>query len=279
MLLQRVATALVLLPLLLAAVWWAPTGWLYALFSGIGLLVAWEWSALMKWTDRPLRLAYLGIAAALLAGAWLLPQREALLPWLLGLAVAWWVAALALLSGFPENLARHPPKPAWMAPLGLLMMLSTMLSLARLHAMHDEGQPHDGAFKLLYVLFIVFCADTGAYFAGRAFGKHKLAPKVSPGKTVEGAAGGLLAVAAWALIAGVPVFGVHGIDAALLVVLSLLVAVISIVGDLVESMFKRVAGVKDSGTLLPGHGGVLDRVDSILAAAPTMVLGLLLTGL
>ncbi|HVT36793.1 MAG TPA: phosphatidate cytidylyltransferase [Nevskiaceae bacterium] len=278
MLLQRVVTALVLLPLLLAAVWWAPTPWLYALFCAVAMVMAWEWSALMKWTQPARRWSYLAISAVLLAAAWLIPQRELLLPWLLGLAALWWIAAVLILARYPDNFAQRPPADWWMAPLGVLMMLSTMLSLARLHAM-PAMHPHGGALKLLYFFFIVFCADTGAYFAGRAFGKHKLAPKVSPGKTVEGAIGGFALVALWAATAGVWVFDVHGADTALLVVLSLLVAVISIVGDLTESMFKRIAGVKDSGTILPGHGGILDRVDSILAAAPVMVLGLLLTGL
>ena len=273
MLLQRVLTVLVLLPLLLAAIWFAPTAWLYALFCAAGALMAWEWSALMGVDGKSGRWGYVALVVAVLAAVWLVPGRDQRLPWLLGAAVVWWLAAVALFPGFPQNLQSRRPGLLSMGLLGLLMVASTLLALASLHAMSD------GRYKLIYLFFVVFAADTGAYLAGRNFGKHKLAPNISPGKTVEGAIGGLLLCAAWALTAGTWVFHASGRDALLLMALTMAVAAISIVGDLVESMFKRVAGVKDSGNLLPGHGGILDRVDSILAAAPTMVLGLYLTGL
>ncbi|MDM4770944.1 phosphatidate cytidylyltransferase [Solimonas sp. SE-A11] len=273
MLAQRVATALVLLPLLLALVWYAPTSGLYGVLALVGLLMAWEWTGLMGWAAKARRWAYTVVCGLLLALAWLVPGRDALLPWLLAAAVLWWIYAVSLFRGFPGNLGKQQTSGLPMALLGLLLTVSTLLSLAYLH-----GLP-GGVWKLGYSLFIVFIADTGAYFAGRAFGRHKLAPNISPGKTVEGAAGGLLATAVWALTAGVHVFKAEGAQVALLLGLTLVVAVASIIGDLTESMFKRVAGIKDSGNILPGHGGILDRVDSILAAAPVMVLGLYLTGL
>jgi phosphatidate cytidylyltransferase len=275
MLLQRVATALILLPLLLAAVWYAPTHGLYALFGAVAVLMAWEWTALMGWGDFPLRRrGYCAAIAVLLAVVWLLPARERLAPWLLGAAGLWWLTAAALFPGFPGNLERHRPGPGAMGTLGALIIVSTVLALALLHGMQD------GALRLLYFFFVVFAADTGAYLAGRSLGRHKLAPNISPGKTVEGALGGLTLCAAWAGTAGLFVFQPDdGRAVALLVLLTLVVAVVSIVGDLTESMFKRMVGLKDSGSILPGHGGILDRVDSILAAAPVMVLGLYLTGL
>lgn len=273
MLAQRVATALVLLPLLLALVFLAPTHWLYAVLALVGMLMAWEWTGLMSWADKGRRWGYTLVCGLLLAGAWFVPQRELLLPGLLGLAVLWWLFALALFRRFPDNIGKQQTSGLPMALLGLLLTLSTLLSLAALHGMPD------GIKRLLYFLFIVFIADTGAYFAGRAFGKHKLAPSISPGKTIEGAVGGLVATAIWALTAGAWVFHTEGTQTALLLGLTLVVAVASIIGDLTESMFKRIAGIKDSGNILPGHGGILDRVDSILAGAPVMVLGLLLTGL
>ncbi|MFA5939405.1 MAG: phosphatidate cytidylyltransferase [Sinimarinibacterium sp.] len=270
MLIQRVVTALVLLPLLLGLVWFAPTPAVYGAFSLAGTLIAWEWSGLMPQLSRPARLAYVAVAAAVLAAAWWVPWREAGLPWLLGAACLWWLLAPLLFRGFPENLRRRPLGTSTMAALGLLLIVSTILSLAHLHAQAN------GALKLLFLLFLVFAADTGAFLAGRNFGRHKLAPAISPGKTVEGAVGGLALCAAWALTAGVYVFAVDGSQVIWLLGLSLVTAVASIVGDLVESMFKRISGIKDSGHILPGHGGVLDRVDSILAAAPVMVLGLAL---
>lgn len=273
MLLHRLLTALVLLPLLLGAIWLASTAQLYGLFCGVGALMAWEWTTLMGVGDRKWRWGYVALMVAVLAAAWWLPARERFLPGLLAAAVLWWGFAVTLFPGFPQNLQKRPPGVLAMSLLGLLMVSSTLLALAQLHAMDN------GIYKLMYMLFIVFAADTGAYLAGRNFGRHKLAPNISPGKTVEGAIGGLLLCAAWALIAGTYVFRTNGSQVWLLVGLTLVVAAVSIVGDLVESMFKRIAGVKDSGNLLPGHGGILDRVDSILAAAPTMVLGLYLTGL
>jgi phosphatidate cytidylyltransferase len=272
MLIQRVITALVLLPALLALVWFAPTSAVYAVFSLAGALIAWEWAGLMR-LSPPRRQAFATLAAGLLAVAWFTPLRDAALAILLVPTALWWLLAPLLFRGFPGNLQRRPIPPPLMGVLGLLLIVSTILSLTWLHALPD------GPLKLLFLLFLVFAADTGAFLAGRNFGRRKLAPAISPGKTIEGAIGGLLLCAAWALTGGLYAFGVSGAQLFWLAALSLLVAVASVVGDLVESMFKRLSGIKDSGSILPGHGGMLDRVDSILAAAPVMVLGLLLTGL
>lgn len=267
MLMQRVITALVLLPVLLGLIWFAPTPWLYAVLSGVGLLIAWEWGGLMNLaTQRSLRLLYVAACAVVLAAIWCMPARFRVD--LYAIATLWWLVAITLLPGFPENLQRQPIPKAVMGLIGLLLIGATLLALASLHAMPN------GALRLIFLLFLIFAADTGAYLAGRNFGKHKLAPNVSPGKTVEGAIGGLLLCAAWAVIAGAAVFEVSGWQLLMLMLLSLVVAVLSIVGDLTESMFKRIAGLKDSGNILPGHGGILDRADSLLAAAPVMVLGL-----
>lgn len=268
MLIQRVVTALVLLPLLLGLVWFAPTSVVYGVFSAAGLLIAWEWSGLMSLQSRPARIGFVVAVGAVLAAAWWSPLRSTWLPGLLAVACLWWLYAPSLFAGFPENLKQRPLRHMTMALLGMLLIVSTLLALARLHA-----QPN-GALRLLFVLFLVFAADTGAFLAGRSLGRRKLAPTISPGKTVEGAIGGLLLSGAWALTAGVYVFEVTGAQVLWLLALSMLAAAASIVGDLVESMFKRISGIKDSGHILPGHGGMLDRVDSILAAAPVMALGL-----
>lgn len=272
MLLQRLITALLLLPVLLAAIFFAPTPVFYALICIAGVIAAWEWAQLMPGCTAPRqRLVYAALVALVLAAAWWLPPPARL--GLMALAVLWWLMALVIFRGFPRNFERRRPGRLPMGVLGLLLLSSTMLALAQLHALES------GALIIGYSLFIVFAADVGAYLAGRNLGRHKLAPQISPGKTVEGAVGGLLLCAAWALTAGVYVFPVQGLQILLLLGLTLVVAVFSIIGDLTESMFKRVAGIKDSGNILPGHGGMLDRVDSILAAAPVMVLGLHLTGL
>ncbi|ULQ46119.1 phosphatidate cytidylyltransferase [Flagellatimonas centrodinii] len=273
MLLPRLLTALILLPLLLGLVWFAPTVWVYAVFAGVGGLAAREWAALCAWGRRPgAGVAYGGLVVGMLAVAWCLPARDQWLPWLLGLAALHWLAAVFWLRAGPTRLAALADSPL-SAVQGLLLLSTTMLACAHLHA-----QP-DGAVKLLFAFFLVFAADVGAYLAGRNLGRHKLAPAISPGKTLEGAVGGLVLCGLWALTAGVWIFAIQGWAAVGLVVLCLVVAAGSVVGDLLESAFKRAAGVKDSGQLLPGHGGVLDRVDSVVAALPLFTFGLMLMGL
>jgi phosphatidate cytidylyltransferase len=273
MLLQRVITALVLLPLVLGACWYAPPFWLYLIFGGAGLLGAWEWTAMMGLRSAAARWAYLLLTAAALAGAWLV---RAWWPWIAASSLAWWILAFFLIPGFPGNLQRHKPGVPALGLLGLVLLVPTILCLVTLR---DRPVP-EGPLRLIYVFLLVWAADVGAYLAGRNFGHNKLAPTVSPGKTREGALGGLLLCAVLAVTAGSYVFQPSGpAQLALIVALSLGVAALSIVGDLGISMFKRLSGLKDSGKLLPGHGGILDRIDSLLAAAPAMALGLYGLGL
>lgn len=273
MLIPRLLTALVLLPLLLSAIWFLPASALYAVFCAVGLLAAWEWSALMA-VPAPAagqRAAFVASSALLMAAAWGLREHAL---WVCALSAAWWLLALVILRGYPPNFERTRPGLPVMWAVGWVLLVPTMLALWMLRAMPD------GALRLFFLFFLVFAADTGAYLAGRSLGRRKLAPAISPGKTVEGFLGGLLLCALWALCAGPLVFRLETPgQIVLLVLLSLGVAMFTVVGDLIESLFKRAAGVKDSGHILPGHGGVLDRVDSILAGAPLMALGLVALGL
>lgn len=271
MLIQRVITALVLLPLLLAAIWYLPPPALYAVFCCAGLLAAWEWAGLMPQSNTRLRAGFTVLCAAAMVGAWY--SREYAM-WLSVIAAGWWLIAIVMLANYPQNFERSRPGRVLMSLIGLVLLVPTMLALASLHAMED------GALRLLFLFFLIFAADIGAYLAGRNLGRTKLAPSVSPGKTVEGMVGGLLLCAAWGVVAGTAVFRLSSLaEIGWVVLLSLIVAAVSVVGDLTESMFKRAAGVKDSGQLLPGHGGMLDRVDSVLAGAPVMALGLSLLNL
>lgn len=270
MLIPRILTAMVLLPLLLAAVWWMPGPWLYLVFAVFGTVGAWEWGGLMGLSDAYRRLLYAAITAVLFVGVWY--ARDGV-EWIAALGVLWWLLAIRLLLGFPDSVQRLMGHRGMLSLIGWLLLTPAVLSLWQLR----DGE--HGAVRLLYLFFLIFVADTGAYFSGRRYGKRKLAPTVSPGKTLEGLLGALACCAVWALTAGLWVFKPAGWDVLLLLLLSLLVAAVSVVGDLTESMFKRLAGVKDSGRLLPGHGGVLDRIDSLVAAAPLMVLGLQVTGL
>lgn len=272
MLLKRVITALILLPLVLGAIFFLSTPGLYAAFSLAALIGAWEWTALMGLQAPQRRYGYVALVAAALAAAWFATTEYHVGSWILGIGALWWFQTLNFLPGFPENFARKPWSTMKMGAAGLLMLVPAVLGLATLH-----GGRH-GIARIFFLFALVWLTDIGAYFVGRAFGRRKLAPNISPGKTIEGALGGFLA--AVPVIATAPwVFGFGRFDWTPLVLLCVVVIVVSILGDLTESLFKRLRGVKDSGTLLPGHGGVLDRIDSLLAAAPVLALGLDLFGI
>lgn len=274
MLLPRVLTALVLLPLLLGAIFGLATAPLFLVLSVIGVLAAWEWCAFMGVEAKPAKAAYCLLMAAGLAAGWWFTAGASNALWLAAASLVWWVFAVVLVVRFPRSFPAGPWSVARMAPLGLLLIVSTLITVAALH-----GQSN-GPWRLMFMLFIVFAADVGAYLVGRNYGKRKLAPAVSPGKSIEGALGGLVLVALWAAAAGSYVFRIESLgELALLIAVSVFTAAVSIIGDLTESLFKRLRGLKDSGSLLPGHGGFLDRIDSILAAAPVFTLGVTLLGL
>ncbi len=256
MLWQRVLTALVLAPAVLALIFLAPPLAVTAAFAAITLLAGWEWAHLARLETPVRRAPAMAVLALALAAWWYLPAWHG--PWL-GLALLWWFAAGVAVLFYPRGAARWNQPPLVLAS-GLIVLPTTFGALAAIHATH-------GPWSLLLLLFVVWAADIGAYFAGRAFGRRKLAPQVSPGKSWEGAAGGLVTALAIGMgtieASAFTHFGALPLAAAVLV----LIVVISIFGDLVESMLKRACGVKDSGGLLPGHGGVLDRIDSLLSTA------------
>jgi len=266
MLRTRVATALVLLGVLLVVLFWLPPLAGAGFFALVVLLGAWEWAAFAGLTRPLARLGYVLATLALGAVAWTATAGlEGWIVWMQGAAL-WWAGAFLWLC-----LAPHAVNRATAALAGLLVLVPAWVGLARLLAFDGTRQ---GAALLFFMLLVVWATDIGAYFAGRRFGRLKLAPAVSPNKTWEGVLGGTLlglvvalAGAAWFHAPRAPFVG-----------LGLAVVCTSMVGDLTESMFKRYAHVKDSGSLLPGHGGVLDRIDSITSAVPFFVLGLVWLG-
>ena len=254
----RVASALVLVAGLSGVLFFAPSSWTVGLLVLLLLGGAWEWSGFLQFRSLTPRLLYVALTGLWFIAASALAFRFGRLDLLLGIASLWWLWALVWVARAPAQGGR------WAAAIsGWFVLVPACVALLWIWVDQDYG-----LVWLLYVLLLVWAADTGAYFAGRAFGRHKLAPRVSPGKTWEGAAGGLVLVAVLAFFAA-PVLGAQR---PVLLAVSLVVACFSIVGDLTESLFKRHAGLKDSGRLIPGHGGVLDRVDSIMAAAPLMLL-------
>jgi phosphatidate cytidylyltransferase len=262
MLRTRVATALVLLGVLLVVLFRLPAAAGAGFFALVVLLGAWEWAAFAALTRPLARLGYVLVTAALGAVAWgATAGLEGWLVWMQGAALFWAGAFLWLC------LAPHAVNRATAALAGLLVLVPAWLGLARLLAVDGSGQ---GAALLFFMLLVVWATDIGAYFAGKRFGRLKLAPAVSPNKTWEGVVGGTL------LGLAVAVAGAYWFHAPRVPFIGLGLAVVgtSMVGDLTESMFKRHAQLKDSGSLLPGHGGVLDRIDSITSAVPFFVLGL-----
>ena len=253
MLRTRILTAAVLACILLAGLFLLSPPWAVLAFGMVFTIGAWEWAGFGALCGPAARVAYASGVALLLL--------------LLRAACVWWVIALLWLSTVP---ARHQPMLALVC--GLPVLVPAFIALARLQV--ATGSFASGPQIVLWLVLLVIAADVGAYFAGRRFGRRKLAPRVSPGKTLEGALGGiaLVSLIAWAGAAH------FGLPQPAVVAFGCVVGIFSIVGDLTESMFKRAAGLKDSGILLPGHGGLLDRIDSVTAAAPLYALGLFGTG-
>jgi phosphatidate cytidylyltransferase len=263
MLKTRLVTAAVLVALLLVVLFYLPAGAGIGFTAALVLLGAWEWAAFAGLTESNSRLLYTLAIAVACAYAWDETNQPQHWLVLMQLAAVWWAIAFAWLALRPTAVNRYAAALA-----GVVVLVPAWVGMGRLLKI-DEGASR-GEELFLFLLVLVWAADIGAFFAGKRFGRLKLAPRVSPNKTWEGVCGGVLlglAVAfAGALWFRYPVLP--------FVALCVAVVLASIVGDLTESMFKRFAGVKDSGTMLPGHGGVLDRIDSVTSAAPFYVLGL-----
>ena len=270
MLAQRIMTALVLLALLLPTLWWS-SPWPFVLLTLLLIsAAAWEWARL-NGLPSPFALGCGGVLAAV--GVWLMltsrAAGESHAVWLLA-ALAWVVGGAFVLRAGPQRWAQWPQGLRLVVGAVLLVVAWWALAQARI----------TGVNYLLSVLCIVWAADIAAYFGGRAFGRHKLAPTISPGKSWEGVVSGMLGVLVLAAFwlgldtrissDSASVFTLlnqrFGIFAMVLALLGL--AAMSVVGDLFESLIKRAVGAKDSSALLPGHGGVLDRVDALLPVLP-----------
>lgn len=264
MLKQRILTAIVLAPLALLGVFALPLSSFLYFMDVVILLAAWEWANLSGYESRVQRLVYVGLMAIILAVLHLfyagIPVELILSFTLLGWLVAlFWVVKYPRAAGWGERWQR--------ALVGFVVLIPSWISFVGLKGL-DNGE-----MLILLLFLLVWGADVGAYFSGKNFGRVKLAPDVSPGKTREGLYGGLLACVVialcFALYSGFGVF-----EILLLVILATATGLISVLGDLFESMLKRHRGIKDSSQLLPGHGGVLDRIDSLTAASPLFVLGM-----
>jgi phosphatidate cytidylyltransferase len=267
MLKQRIITAIVLIPITLAILFYLPPLAFCYLTAFIALGGAWEWSALMGIKKTLLRFLYLLLVACLFFAALFISA-----PFIFLSAFIWWLLAFIMIIFYPRGSKWWGSSILVRGLMGLLVLVPCWTGINYIRI-----QP-DGIYSLLFLFILIWGADSTAYFTGKKWGKTKLAPRVSPGKSVQGLIGALIFAVVIALIAlwlsntPAPVWP-WGIG------LSLLTVLFSIDGDLFESMLKRQVGLKDSGQLLPGHGGILDRIDSLTAAVPIFALGALLLGI
>lgn len=272
MLRQRVLAALVLLPPVVVGVLVLPTRWLGLALLAIVLLALWEWLRMLVHANRVRRLLVLLPYAALMLGLWIWADR-ATLTLLVWAGVLWWLLALLWLARPGYARSATPAHTALKLGAGVFVAAPAWSAALLLH-----GSGPLGPQWLLLALVLVWAADVCAYFIGRAFGQTRLAPEISPGKTRAGAwgalGGGLLVAGLAAFWFAIPPAGWPA-----LVLLALVTVIFAIAGDLFESLLKRHSQVKDSGSLIPGHGGVLDRLDSVFAALPVFYAGRSVLGL
>ncbi|MES2663442.1 MAG: phosphatidate cytidylyltransferase [Pseudomonadota bacterium] len=264
-LLQRVITALCLVPLVLAGIFFLSNEAFAVLALIILVMAGWEWATLAHRSEIKQRLYF--VVGILISIAIISQLRADWVYWVSGI---WWLIATLLVILFPrgENLWGKSSAISWMGYLTLALAWFALV---------DLQSTDNGSRLMLFILCIIWGADTGAYFAGRRWGRTKLAPNVSPGKSVVGFFGGLIVTLLFTL-AVLSQLNLASVDKMYYLMLTMLTVVASVVGDLFESMIKRHSKVKDSGHLLPGHGGLLDRIDSMTAALPIFTAGLYFSG-
>lgn len=279
MLKKRIATAIVLLVGLVAASTLL-SPFIFSLFTAVVvLLAAWEWGAFIGLENRTTKVAYIISILLLLGGCFFLlelgPTTETLRQdhalTLSFLGLLYWLLATIVVLDYPAK-NNHWNKESRIATMGIFSLLPTWIGITQLKYLEPNGM------LVLMLIILVAAVDVGAFFTGMNFGKTKLAPELSPNKTWEGVWGGfalcLLVSLGFGVMLNRTLFQVGEFEMVVLVVISLLVTFFSVTGDLVESMLKRNRKIKDSGKILPGHGGVLDRIDGLIAATPVFVIGM-----
>ncbi|MCK8044339.1 phosphatidate cytidylyltransferase [Shewanella sp. 1CM18E] len=278
MLKQRIITAIWLIPLVFGAIFGLPTEYFSWALLGVFLIAAKEWGRIIdnrcemtQWSFT-VTIGVLLTALNLLVPADEIWSRGVMHPIFLAVIIIggfWWFLSFIMVLSFPKSASFWEKSHMLKSMFGQLTLIPCFVSLLSLKALGTQGSPYYGATLVFLVMLVVWATDSGAYFAGKTFGKRKLMPNVSPAKTIEGLLGGLLTT--MIIVAGVMYVSPEQ-EVGLLIAVTLFTALASAVGDLSESMFKRVAKIKDSGTILPGHGGVLDRIDSLTAALPVFTL-------
>ena len=258
---QRIKTAVILVIIVGVALFASDTPWLFVPLLAVGVTIAaHEWTKLIPAQRKPMHFVLLVLLLTMIS---LLFPKVWLIWWLMSVVI--WLMALVWVW-------QYPTRTQWYGRR--LMTMGVIILTAAITAMFYLWQ--QSPWWLMYVFILVWCADSGAYFVGRKFGKTKMAPNVSPNKSMQGLYGGLTVGMGVALFISMYWLKYTGSVLLVFMLLSAMTIMASVLGDLFESMLKRRAGIKDSGTVLPGHGGVLDRIDSLLSATPIFALGYLL---
>jgi phosphatidate cytidylyltransferase len=287
LLIQRIITALILAPAAILAIFYLPLAYFAALLMIVIGIGAWEWGPLMGFKSKSRRISFVATTLILIGAIWLLLSPSDL--WLnskelhsyamslLWLAVAWWVLSAFLMLSYPNSSNFWSKHRSVRGMFGWLTLVPTWLAFMVIRTNDYQADSYHGAQLLMFLFLMVWSADVGAYFVGKAIGKNKLMPNVSPGKTFEGFLGGVVSAC---LLVAIAAYNLNWSSEQVITVLlvTVLITTVSVLGDLNESMFKRQAGVKDSGSILPGHGGILDRIDSLTATAPVFALCYVLFG-
>ncbi len=264
---KRIATALVLIPLVLLGIFKLDQQNFAIVAAALCLIGAWEWGQLCKLDKIVHRICYAATYLLPFYGVWFFKDNNAFIYALLIIALLFWFCAFVWMYLYSRLSQKIDLSNMAKLAIGYIVITPMWLALFLVQS--------ESAGMVLWLFLMVWGADTGAYFVGRKFGKKKLAEKLSPKKTMEGVYGGM-ATSAVVAIAGIFVLKLEVNTMPYWIVLAALVVVFSIAGDLFESMLKRLRGIKDSGSIFPGHGGVLDRVDSLTSAAPLFLLGMLI---
>jgi phosphatidate cytidylyltransferase len=268
MLYQRILTAIPLAALVFWMIFFQPTSVFFYFILFVVLISGYEWAKLSGVNNVVVRT---GFAMLITAVAWVIQQYATdYAIWSVYVAVLWWFGITYYLK-FAKPKAANSDLKLDKLFIAFIVLPAAAIAMQQIHSLHI-GSDWQGPYWLFYALSLVWVADIGAYFSGKKFGKNKLAPLISPGKTKEGLIGAVVATSLYTILASY--YFVLDIEhAALLVVLSIILTFVSVSGDLYISYLKREAGLKDSGNILPGHGGILDRIDSVLAAMPVFLVG------
>ncbi|SRR5579883_913321 len=267
MLKQRIITAVILIPIVIALLIALPPSGFCLLTMLLVLVGAWEWSNLMEIKRKRGRIFYVAIILFVMIGALFVPA-----PLILAIAFVWWLLSLIAILFYPRGSQWWGKSLFLRGLMGVLILVPCWASLSYIRM--QSG----GLYDLFFLLVLIWGADSMAYFVGKKWGKTKLAPTVSPGKSLQGLAAAIF----FSILLTVIALGLCQVPLPIwpwMTALSVVTVCFSVIGDLCESMVKRQAGLKDSGTMLPGHGGWLDRIDSLTAAAPVFALGATLLGI